>query len=52
MEKLKAKVGDLYKGILYQKHWLNKFVTVIFIVKRIAFVITYFYIQKWNLEIL
>ena len=51
MEKYEARVGALYKGILFKKHWLNKFVTVIFIFKRIAFVVTFFYCDNWHLEI-
>ena len=51
MKDYEARIGALYEGVLYKKYWLNKFVTVIFIFKRIAFVVTYFYNDKWHLEI-
>jgi hypothetical protein len=51
MEKYKARVGALYEEILFSEHWANKFITIIFIFKRIAFATVFFYIKIWHLPI-
>ena len=51
MEEWEAKVGALFEGILYKVHSAYKFITVIFIAKRIAFAVCFFYL-KYGLHIL
>jgi hypothetical protein len=46
MEKYEAKVGAIYEGILYKEHCANKYITLIFIFKRIAFAASFFYLES------
>ena len=45
MELYEGRVGALYDGVNYKEHWSNRLVTIIFIVKRVIFVVICFYLQ-------